>query len=257
MLSSPSRLPPLPSHGPFDTFEFSLPVSKRQVAERVDDAISLRLVVPVERPVREPLPRHHVLDGKLAPRDALLAEARLSVSPAAPVILDRLEHHPKPAATETAIGEQARKLLADLRIVRPVPAAAGLAGEVLLDHIAGSRAIRLPQQRDELGDDLVVVLRRRAHEHAAHHPALHDVQRLDELRLRNRRLLGIEQAEHERLDDFALEHAGAIAEQPEPVDRPGVRRRAGDELAVDAATRREPARSASSSAARHRDRQTA
>ena len=45
--SSPSRLPPLPSHGPFDTFEFSLPVSKRQIAERVDMAVALGLVIAV------------------------------------------------------------------------------------------------------------------------------------------------------------------------------------------------------------------
>ena len=38
-----------------------------------------------------------------------------------------------------------------------------------------------------------------------------------------RKLLRIEQAEHERFDDFALEHTSAIAEEPEPVDRPGVR----------------------------------
>ena len=91
--SSPSRLPPSPSHGPFDTFEFSLPVSKRQVAERVDDAVSLRLVVAVERPMGKPLPRHHVLDREASARHALVAKARLSVFPAAPVILDRLEHH--------------------------------------------------------------------------------------------------------------------------------------------------------------------
>ena len=42
----------------------------------------------------------------------------------------------------------------------------------------------------------------------------------------------IQQAQHERFDDFALEHAGSVAEQPEPIDRPRMCGSGGDEVTV-------------------------
>src|SRR5437667_12565071 len=59
----------------------------------------------------EPLPEHHVLDGIFPSGVTLIAKTRLSIPPAAPVILDGLEHHAKSSATKTTIGEQRRRAL--------------------------------------------------------------------------------------------------------------------------------------------------
>jgi hypothetical protein len=52
------------------------------------------------------------------------------------------------------------------------------------------------------------------------------------LRIRHTRLLRIEKPEHERFDDFALEHARAVSKQAKAIDRSHDRRRSRDECAV-------------------------
>ena len=112
-------------------FRVQLAGQQRQVAERVDAAIPLRLVVAVAAASGRAISAASHARWQDFPR-ATRSSPRpgFAVFPAAPVILDRLEHHAQPSAAETPIGEQARKLLPELRIVRPVPAAAGLAGQI-------------------------------------------------------------------------------------------------------------------------------
>src|SRR5688572_17632370 len=100
--------------------------------------------------MREPFPGHHVFDRELCSGDPLFAKSGLSVSPTPLVILDGFEHHAKAAAPETTIGEQGRKFFADLRVVWPVPTLTGLATQIILDHVAGCRSVRLPHQRNKL-----------------------------------------------------------------------------------------------------------
>ena len=133
----------------------------------------IHVVMAVEGPVRMPFPGHDVLDGQASARDTFLAQTRFSIPPAPPVILDRLKHHPQTSSVETPVGQQPGEFIPQFGVIRPVPAAAGLTREPRLDRVAGLRPTRgIAQQRDEFGDHLVVILRRRTNKHPAHHPAL-------------------------------------------------------------------------------------
>ena len=135
-------------------------------------------------------------------RDALVAEPWAAVLPPALEVLDCLEHHTQPAATESAIRLRRAQCVADLHVVRPVAALARLPGEVGFDDVTGTTAVTFADLRDQLGDQLRVALGRGAHQHAAHHPALDDIERFGELLLRDLAIFWIQEAEYERLDDF-------------------------------------------------------
>lgn len=68
----------------------------------------------------------------------------------------------------------------------------------------------------------------------AHHPTLNDVEHRIDLGSVDSGQVGVQQEQYERLHDLALEYAGPVCEQPEPIRRSRLRTRLGDEIAVDA-----------------------
>ncbi|MFO0734161.1 MAG: hypothetical protein U0361_24990, partial [Nitrospiraceae bacterium] len=77
--------------------------------------------------MHRPLPGHDVLNHVPPAHYALTSQSGLAILPASTVILDRLEDHSQPSAAEPSVRRQHPKCFANLIIVRPVAAYAGLA----------------------------------------------------------------------------------------------------------------------------------
>src|SRR5262245_24109495 len=90
-----------------------------------------------------PLSWHHVLNAVLPTSHALIAQPRLSVSPAAQMVFNGLKDHAQSAAAQPTIGEQRAKLLSKLYVVGPVSTPARLPSQVSLDCIARAHSSRL------------------------------------------------------------------------------------------------------------------